>query len=166
MTFTATPLAAELPDAAKWAALFAEVRPPAGFKTTTETVNNNATLQNDDELFAAMAANAVYLVDLDLVFNSGATPGFKFTFALPAGAGGNLVGFAHNTGNAFFTFNGTPTTVYSLAGIGANAYVHLDGYITTAATPGNAQLQWAQFTANVSNTTVLLGSTLKLTRVS
>ncbi len=166
MTFTGTPLSGELPDGAKWAALFGEVRPPAGFKTTTEAVNNNATLQNDDELVAAMAANAVYLVELDLVFNSGATPGFKFTFTLPAGAGGNLVGFAHNTANAFFTFNGTLTTVYSLAGLGANAYVHVSGYITTGATPGNAQIQWAQFTANASNTSVLLGSTLKLTRVS
>lgn len=166
MTFTAVPLAGELPDAAKWAALFAEVRPVVGYKTVTETVNNSVVLQNDDHLFGAVVANAVYFVELDLVFNSGTTPGFKFTFTLPAGAAGNLLGFVHNTGNAIFTFSGVPTLTFSLAGLGADAYLHMSGYITTAATPGTVQLQWAQFTANASNTTVLLGSKLLLTRVS
>lgn len=54
-------------------------------KTLDETLNNNATLQNDDELFLSVVANIKYWLSMRLIMSSGATPDFKMLFTFPTG---------------------------------------------------------------------------------
>lgn len=46
-------------------------------KTADEVVNNSATLQNDDHLLLALAANEVWEVEINLWYDSGTTPDLK-----------------------------------------------------------------------------------------
>jgi hypothetical protein len=159
-----TLLAGELPDADKLLTLFTEVRQLAAYKTADETINNSAVLQDDNELFVAVGASKIYLLNLDIVQSSGTSPDFKFTFTLPSGGSGYLNVFAHAETNVVTTLVGLPTDTFALAGVAANASVKVTGYITTSAA-GTVQLQWAQNGNVVSDTIVRKGGTLVLRQI-
>ncbi|MEZ6330645.1 MAG: hypothetical protein R3B12_01370 [Candidatus Saccharimonadales bacterium] len=55
-------------------------------KTTNETVNNSATLQNDDELKFSIGADETWTYRFVLQANSGTTPDFRFAVTAPSGA--------------------------------------------------------------------------------
>ena len=165
MALTSLPAAGSKLRATVLESLITEVRDPIAYKTADETIASSTTLQNDDELFVTVAANAAYRLQHDFVFNSGTTPDIKFTYSLPSGGAGKVIGWAHNTSNVIFTFNGLATATYSLSGIAAVAFVRVSGYITTSSA-GTVQVQWAQNTSDPGSTTVLAGSSLQLTRVS
>jgi len=119
-------------------------------KTADEIVNNSATLQNDDELFLPVKANTRYYCEAYLKVTSGSTPDIDVTFTVPSGATGGHGVPTVNNASAFIAFGtakmfGTDGTAQSLI---------FYALLTTSSTTGNIQLQWAQDTANVSNTTV------------
>lgn len=133
-------------------------------KTADETVNNSATLQDDDHLSVSVQADAVYLVELEGVYNSGATPGFKTQLAAPAGStAGSAIG-AGGTGSGFGGV--TLTTALNWGGAGAERWFRFTGKLTTAGTAGSLKLQWAQTAANASNTILDAGSSLRITRTA
>lgn len=166
MALTTIPAAGDQLRAAVLSSLITEVRALEAHKTADETVNNSATFQNDNELVVPVAANSIYLVELDAVQSSGTAPDFKFTFTLPSGATGYLNVFAHAESNVVTSLVGLPTATFALAGVGANARFMARGYIITSTTAGNAQLQWAQNGAAVSDTIVRQGGTLVLRKIS
>jgi hypothetical protein len=141
-------------------------------KTADETVNNSTTLQNDDHLFFAVAANEVWLVQAWLMWDSAATPDIKFGWTGPASAtfAWGALSTETSSGVASFgqSFSGTPVAPLAIggtlflpgAGAGTITAVALAGIAAIAGTAGNLQLQWAQNTLNVSDTKVRQNSAL------
>ena len=141
--------------------------PTWSLKTSDETVNNSATLQNDDALFGAVAASATYLLRCHIVQNSGATPGFKLSVSLPSGATWYPGKFICGSAVANQQFGVMSTAAISgITGAAANSVVDFEAAIVISTTAGSAQLQWAQNTANGSDTIVRAGSWLHLERVA
>ena len=137
-------------------------RPPVvRFKDANETVNNSNTLQNDNDLVIPVGVNQVWWIEFHLVYNSGATPDIQFAVTVPSGSTLGLRGIGGNAAGTLVE-NHTVTSGGGLAfqGDGANRLLTLECWISVSTTPGYAQLQWAQNTANVSDTTVLAGSHL------
>lgn len=140
-----------------------ELRPPFARKTVDESLQNN-TLQNDDELFVSLEANATYRITADLINNSGTTPDISFAWTIPTGATGSWTIGALVGGVSYF---GTLTWANTAAidGTGADNFSQVTGTIVTT-TAGTLQLRWAQTTTNATNTTVKANSLLVATRVA
>jgi len=132
---------------------------PITFKTKTviETVNNNTTLQDDNELFLPMLPNFYYVFMLFNKFNSSSVADIRSSFIAPSGATGG-----HNeinaNGSTLFAFGANSNQ----SGGGNDSGVILYGYVTMGSTAGNLQYQFAQATAEVSDTSVLAGAILRL----
>lgn len=171
MAFTSYPAAGEDLTASTLQALIKELRPVFVRKASDETVNNSSTLQNDDELLAAVEANAVYHFKLRLTVNSGTTPDIKVGFTYPtsttltydimegetpSGAAANVLTGPYTQADAAVAFSTT----------GSDQPCWIEGLIVVSSTPGTFQVQWAQFAATASNTIVRAGSYLILRRVS
>lgn len=136
-------------------------------KTANETVNNSAVLQNDDELSWAVVASGVYRLELHLIYDTGTTPDLKIGWTFPAGLTMVWGGIYADTAGAVALVSGNiQTTAQSIGGAGAAAIrgAHFWG-IVTVSTAGTLQLQWAQDTANATDTIVRAGSDGLLTRI-
>lgn len=133
-------------------------------KTADETVNNSVTLQNDDALLLALAANETwyFIAVLSQIGNN--TADFKFAFTVPTGATLNwgCVGKINTAGTAgpcdSITTSGTAD---DNDGATDARRVTLRGVVVNGGTAGNLQLQWAQSTATVVDTKVLTNSYLE-----
>lgn len=147
------------------AAQIEAVVPRIGFKTSTQTVNNSATLVSDSQLFVTVAANTNYLFRGRVLFTSGTTPDIKFGFSYPtlATATYTLFGIASG-GTTLGAFHQDQTSVAALEG-GTAISCTMEGSWSIGANPGTVQLQWAQNTQNASNTQVLAGSFIELVQV-
>lgn len=139
-------------------------------KSVDEPVNNSAVLQDDDELFIALGANATYEISGHLVFLA-ATSGVDAKVALTCPAGAAIAWSAIGMDPAVAAGNnGAGTWTGSVASGGtvpvgvSSAYtpVLITGTIVVGATPGNLQLRWCQNTATASNLTLKAGSHLKV----
>lgn len=137
--------------------------PSWALKTSDETINNSASLQNDDALVVSVLANATYSLEMLLFQNTNAAANFKLDLVLPAGATWRRGIFDCNN-----TQLGQMTTsaISGITGTGASAYVHVISSINIASTAGTVQLRWAQNTAHASNATVTADSWLKLIRMA
>lgn len=170
MTFTTVPSAGAKLRAATLYSLITELRPVFARKTSDETVNNSATLQNDDQLALAVEASVVYRLEMMLIVNSGTTPDFKFAWTYPSSL--TMFYSAHIAspagGGTGSDLNGPyiETTVPALGTLGSDQILRADGIVIVSSTAGTLQLQWAQNTANASNTTVKTGSHLILRRLT
>lgn len=131
-------------------------------KTADETVNNSTAFQNDNDLFFAMAANTTYEIELFLLVVSDSTADFKMAFTLPAGA--NMIWF-HVQDASIDAFRiaslGTAAQTISIVGSTDEHAFWIKGIVRCATFAGNLQLQWAQNTATVVNTTVYANSVIK-----
>lgn len=140
-------------------------------KSADEIVNNSAVLQDDNHLLYALAANEEVEFDCNLFYDSGTTPDIKFAFTVPAsatiawsftGADTSLTGYSD--GGAVVASG----TAQAFGGNGAGTVRHcrLRGIVANSTNAGNLQLQWAQNTQNVSDTTVRKNSTLKVWKLA
>jgi hypothetical protein len=134
-------------------------------------VNNSTVLVNDGVLQLPVLANAVYEMKLVLLYNTNSTADIKIGFTAPAAAAMNFaqVGAGLTPGTlegdvrlAFTTLAGT----LAYGGIGADYYGRAEGVLVMAGTAGTLTLQFAQSTANASNTIILAGSALWLKPVA
>lgn len=138
-------------------------------KTSDETVNNSAVLQNDDALLLAMSASSTYLLDLRLIVNSGTTPDFKFTFTVPASTTGSIQIFEGSTPSTAAAVLQGPfslTATSATSGIAGDQIILVQGVVVVSSTAGNLQFQWAQNTANASDTKVKANSYMMLQKVA
>jgi hypothetical protein len=141
-------------------------------KAAGQIVNNTATLANDAELTAAVSANTTYSFQVSLIFTSNTTPDIKYAFTFPSGAtcawgSVRLVSGASPTGDADFGAYSSATSgtsAVAAAGTGGVQLALITGALFVGATAGSLTLQWAQNTANASDTTVHAGSWLLLNR--
>lgn len=138
--------------------------PTLARKIADETVNNSASLQNDDALLLPVLANFRYAFDAEIRYSTNATANLKWAFTVPSGstlvysalyvpAGATTLALAEFINNAGGTADDSSTRI------------RIRGLLDVGATAGNLQFQWAQNTANVSNTLVQNFSYLHLDRV-
>lgn len=128
-------------------------------KTADETVNNSVALQNDDALLFAVEANSVWEFIVILQFTSGSTPNLKVAIVVPAAASFIAIKYGYSStavGIGFMVVSGTGTRFDG--GEAALQEATLVGVITNGANAGNFQIQWAQNTAEVSDTKVRTNS--------
>lgn len=134
-------------------------------KASDETVNNSATLQNDDDLAAGLAANDVMFFRAVLFYDSNATADIKITFTVPTGAtikwgpdaGSRVTSTGSVSGSSIITASGSSL---AFGGI-SSGVMTVSGVVVNGATAGNLQLQWAQNTADASDSKILAGSFLQ-----
>ena len=132
-------------------------------KTADETVNNSSTLQNDDDILASLAANEIVAFRAHIRFNSNGTADFKYAFTVPSGA---TLAFssANDTTSGFVNETQGSGTAVSLAANTLDSAIEIFGFVANGGNTGNLQFQWAQDTANVSDTKVLENSHLMVWR--
>jgi hypothetical protein len=131
-------------------------------KASNEIVNNSSVLQNDDELKFAVAASEVVTFIMLIWSQSNTTPDIKFDIVGPAGSTVNWSIRGEGTGAAVVPGSSVQTggTPIGMLGNGDRRHVMIEGFIANGATPGDLQLQWAQNTANGSDTTVFANSAI------
>lgn len=143
------------------------------FKTATESVTSSTTLQNDDQLFFAVVANARYTFDGIITYDGAAAGDLKVAFTYPALATFEWSNYG-NTGPAAGTSVTDLNTVIqtndarSLNALPTPSPPGLSfrpgGYLITGANAGTLQMQWAQDTSSATATRVRTGSWLRLVR--
>lgn len=146
--------------------------------TSTENANNNTTPHDDGQLFlTGLTVNAIYMVELLLIYNtSGAgNPDFKFGFTLPAGASFSCTpgGFdptataASGAGAGPNRIDVFTSSTKSLATIGSTDVCATPRMLLLmGGTTGTLQLQWSQTTGSVENTARKANSFMLARRVS
>lgn len=138
-------------------------------KTADESVTSSAALQNDDHLSLALATSTFYTVDGYLSCDGAVAADIQVGFTVPSGATVNItvVGLstsaASDPGVAWsgtVAASGESAGAMGLLGTGNRSGMLIKGWVRTAGTAGNLQLQWAQGTSNGTATTVALDSWL------
>jgi len=126
-------------------------------KKLDEIVNNSSTLQNDDELLVALDANKLYGFLLTCIYTSAGIADFKWGWSVPAGVTmeWQVVSLVNSA-----ALNQTQTKALNGLGVTIETMETFSGVIRVGATAGNVNLQWAQNTANASDTTMERGSFL------
>jgi hypothetical protein len=140
-------------------------------KLASEGVASNTTPQNDDDLFAAVAANAVYEVRMMLRIASQFADDFKFTFTGPTGytfdyiASGILPAGTSFGDDQTAVFNQSSTPGFGgLAGTTAPLYI--TGLLVIGSTAGTFRLQWSQANSAATVTSLLSNSFMVLDRLA
>lgn len=133
-------------------------------KTANEDVNNSVTLQNDDSLVSAsLPASSVWQFEMRISYVSASTtPNIKFDLVLPSGAEFKMVGIGKDTGGTVQLFacndgNSAPR-LGSYDTLATYQTLTIIGTIVIGGTAGTCQVQWAQNTATVENTTLQASS--------
>jgi hypothetical protein len=166
MAFTAfpgvEPLQAEVLEA-----LVTEARSLGAVKTSSQIVNGSAVLVNAADLSFSAAANARYVGELVLYYNSGATPDIKFGLTVPSGTTGTWGGLGYDFTPVLLAFGPIDiTTALGFGGLSADRAAFIRVALLTSSTAGTVQVQFAQSTSNASNTTLLAGSWIRFNRIS
>lgn len=134
-------------------------------KTVDQSVNNTTTLTNDSNLAIAVVNGAVYEVHGLIIYNSNSTADLKLGWTFPGGSTGAFGMHGYDAGGTVFMADSRAiSAVISYNGFGTDYTVLING-IFVAGANGSLQLQFAQNTANVSNTTLKANSFLSLTRI-
>jgi len=144
--------------------------PRAAYKTVNETVTSSAVLQNDNELFITVDANAVYFVQLFMRYTAATAGDIQFGWTAPGGTtitNPYLHGFGTTAAVSTDDVIAAGLTAPGLGGIGSGTDVACNSVwiVTTAGTSGTLQLQWAQLASFATATTVVAGSVLIAARI-
>lgn len=153
-------------------AALARYTPLFARKTATESLTSNITLQNDDQLFLAVDANAVYELRAVVKYDGAAGGDLKIGWSAPSGATldyvANALDTAANlyTGDQVFVGDIAATPVFGAVTSGTPIGLHMQGLFVTSATTGTLQFRWAQGSTNGIATRVFSNSYLLLRRVA
>jgi len=125
-------------------------------KAADQTVNNSDVLEDCDDLKLEVGANEVWGFFLFILQISGATPDIKFGWTVPDSCTMKWTDLNHASPGTLLS----ELLTYTHPGAGVNQHLAIDGLIVASSTPGTVQLQFAQNTAEVSDTKVLANSYL------
>lgn len=141
-------------------------------KTADETVTSSGTIQDDDHLNFAVAANRTYEIsgaiqadnasnniDIKLAFQLPTSASMKVYALGVQNAGGNAV-----QGSGLMTASNTSKTF--LINGGVSTLIQFRGILVIGANSGNVKFRWAQGTSNATGTIVRSGSYMVLRRVA
>lgn len=154
------------------AGLLASMLPVIVSKAATEPLTASTTMQNDDELFASVAANATYSVMLHLFHDADTTGDIKIGWSGPTGATmnwGAVVAHVNETSSGTVTAVSMQTRIISETqdiggGASTGTYSVVHGTLITSSTAGTLNFQWAQRSSSATATNVRAGSLLTLHR--
>ncbi|MFE7947421.1 hypothetical protein [Streptomyces sp. NPDC057426] len=154
--------------------LLTSSQPDVVTKTATESVTSSTTLQDDDELFVSVEANATYVVDMMLIHSSATAGDIKIGWSVPAGASFSWTGQgASNTATSSFTVADSNMAGRNAAeslefggGAGTATRADVSGTLITSATAGALQFQWAQRVSDATATQVRAGTWLSVRRTA
>jgi hypothetical protein len=145
-------------------------------KTATETVNNSATLQDDDELAVTVDTGTVCKVELWLMLSAAGTAAdWKFAWSVPSGGEIYWGPISAQAGDSGWVRNQAATTPGGLlvstdslpaGSMNGRHGVMLAGIYVGGGTAGDLQFQWAQNTADASDSKVLANSVLIAQKVN
>jgi len=139
-------------------------------KTANETVNNSSTLQDDDALLFPVGTSEEWAFEIVIYFTSNNTADFKAAITVPNNTTLEWAYTYRFSGGAAVraTVVSTSGSALGVDGVGDGSYMMLviKGYVKTTDTAGNVTLQWAQDTADASDTVVKAGSHLIARRIS
>ena len=137
------------------AATLDQIAPLSAVKTSDESVTSSTALQNDNQLYVPLAANAYYAFECYLDYEGGTlgSSDIQWGWSFPAGltmryqvVGGNITGAT--------TYIGTSVVVGSTNGAGTLRAQVMKGSVFVGSTAGTLQLQWAQNTSSGTATIV------------
>lgn len=138
-------------------------------KTGTESVTSSTTLQNDDQLFLPVAANAKYALEGFIAYTADAAGDLKRDFTGPSGTTMSYANFGANAGGLTeydVVMASLSDVTRVLGGNGATAMCFQPkGYVATGGSSGILQFRFAQNVSSGVATSVLVGSWIKLTRL-
>jgi hypothetical protein len=136
--------------------------PTVKVKEADESVTSSTTLQNDDELWFAVAANEVWQFEGSMFIDTISSADFRFAVTGPSGAVGRV--FAAYSDTAAFDAHvgaGDLGDTIDLQTANTGTLVRFWGGIHNGANAGNLQVQWAQRVSQGTATTVHAGSYIK-----
>lgn len=126
-------------------------------KQVNETVNNSAALQDDDQLKFNVGANEDWTFRFVVQANAATAADLRFAVTAPSGATCYVSANDVETATSEAQL-GCGVSSALVTGNATNDMYEITGSVKNGATPGVVTLQWAQFTANASNTIVYTGS--------
>ncbi len=129
-------------------------------------VNNSTVLIASTYLTVPVVANGFYIYEDQILYDSNGTANFQYLIVLPAFATvGPISRLSINTGGTL-TYNADTSlsTAAQGGGVGTVRSVNRSGMISIVPA-GTVSIQFAQNTANVSNTILKTGSWIRLTKV-
>ncbi len=132
-------------------------------KIANEVVNNSNVFQSDNHLKLDVSANSAWAFNGIFWIGSDPAADIKFKFTTPAGTTG-YYGDTSTLGATSYALG--DTLPIGTTGVATPAIHGITGIVKIGGTPGTLQLQWAQNTAQVADTTLYKHSVLKFTRVS
>lgn len=137
----------------------------------SSAVNNSTTMVNDTVMvWTGLLANAVYELHVMLRFNSNSTADLKYGWTTPAGSTFSWESDGYNTTNAraINALGGAQQPGFAGGGQGGTTddAVEFTGLLIMGSSSGTLQGQFAQNTANASNTVLKAGSHGTLIRLS
>ena len=140
-------------------------------KTADQSITSDNTLNNDSQLLFPMLANTKYQFKLEVFFDTGTTPDFKWRHTGPASPTlvriverGSVPGsgtLSFNIATAYSTADNTLTSTSGTTG----GYVTLEGIIHNGANAGDFHFQWSQNSSSATATTVRAGSYIEYVQV-
>lgn len=140
------------------------LRPRLVIKINPQTVSEELTFQDDDELFMSLSTNSTY--EFELVFEANGDSnalGLKYTFSGPTSSIGR---FYETVDETSISTTLEPLTFGSSAGGSIDGSFETwaaKGFIQTGNTAGKLQFKWSQ-AAGSTDTTINGGAWLKVTK--
>jgi hypothetical protein len=140
-------------------------------KTADESVASSTTIQDDNHLFATVMPNVSYQVDMFVIYEGATTGDMTVGFSGPSGATFDWVPGGANNANATIQVDrGTISTTKVVGAAGTGAANHtvapIRGLLIVGSTGGTFTFRWAQGTSDVTATTVLTGSYMRLEMIN
>ena len=139
------------------------------YKDADETVNNSTTLQDDDDLTFTMTADKLYAFEMALLMTGNSSADFKLNIDVASsGTADYLLTYA-NPGLSFtgeIKWEGQSTSVGVDGSWHQSVSAKASGIMVCDGTNRLVKLQWAQASANASDTKLLKGSWLAYKELS
>lgn len=152
------------------AAFLNSIAPLQAVRSSTQSINTTSPT-NDDTLFLSLAANATYLIHMNLNFTGAATGSgdLQVNFTGPSGATGAMT-IIHNNAtsvtNAVIGYINLSTNVNCGTNGASNTTATVMGTVVTSS-GGTLHLQWCKVNAGSGTATVMgVGSSLCAWRLS
>lgn len=127
-------------------------------------VNNSTTFVNDSDLFLTVSANSVYVFEANIRYSSNNTADIKFRYTFPTNTTMRFIELSYIPAGTLQVSANTELSPISAQGSTGQSFWR--GLVITSTVSGVLQLQFAQDTANVSNTFTQAGAYMMAQKVA
>jgi hypothetical protein len=143
-------------------------------KSAIETVNNSSVIQNDDDFLVQLDENGIYEIETKIACSGAANADFKTAWAVTGGVEqlttraclGPSTSTAGNADTNMRASQHNLVTEVSYGTDGSTASYITEKFLVKTTAVGTLQFQWAQNTAQSSDTVVSANSYMKITKLN